>query len=124
MDRRLSGRDRFLRDTGTRGAVALLVLTPAIARAQEENVLFLFLFFPSVVVMASLAIRVWTWNASRAAKTRAFLAVALTTLTIFVLNIEGGVLPLVMRLGAAAFFLGIAAQFGVPAFVWWVCRRR
>lgn len=106
------------------GALALLILTPTIARAQEENVLYLFLVFPVVVVLGILTIRVWTWKASRGAKVRAFLAVAATTAALSAANTVGGIFPRVVRLGFGAFVLGIAVQLGLPALVWWLCRRR
>jgi hypothetical protein len=104
--------------------VALLVLTPNVAGAHGEQVLFLFLYFPFLVVLAALVIGIWTWEASRDAKARTFLAVAATTLVIFALNYYCEGLAVVAPLGGAAFLIGLTVQFGIPALVWWFCRRR
>jgi hypothetical protein len=100
------------------------VLTPTVAHAHGEQLLFLFLYFPLLVVMASLLIGTWTWKASPGAKARTFVLVAATTFAIFALNYYGEGLALFAPLGGAAFLLGLTIQFGVPALVWWTCRRR
>lgn len=40
----------------------LVVLTPTVVHARGEQLLFLFLYFPLVVVLASLLIGVRTWK--------------------------------------------------------------
>jgi hypothetical protein len=103
--------------------VAFAVIAPTAAHAHGGQLLFLFLYFPHVVVFAALVFTMWKWRAPPAAKGVTTITVLITSAALFGANyaIQYGAIR--FPFGNSAYLLVVVAQLAIPVAVGMACAR-
>jgi len=103
--------------------ITLALGAPTAAHAHGGQLLFMFLYFPHIVVVIALLVALRRWQAELAPKAVTAAAVVLASGALFATNyaIQYGTIR--FRYGNGTYLLFVLAQFAIPAAVGLACWR-